>query len=67
MTERDSYWKPAEVMVGELNRTLRGWGNYLCLGAVSRAYPCEGSRGLSGSRRDLNSFRLCRCYEIAVQ
>ena len=38
MTGRDFYWKPVELMVAELNRTLRGWGNYFCLGAVSRAY-----------------------------
>lgn len=38
MTRRNSYWKPVGEMVEGLNRTLRGWGNYFCLGAVSRAY-----------------------------
>jgi group II intron reverse transcriptase/maturase len=38
ITRRDSYWKPVGEKVEELNRTLRGWGNYFCLGAVSRAY-----------------------------
>lgn len=28
----------AEVVVGRLNRLLVGWGNYFCLGPVSRAY-----------------------------
>jgi len=38
MTRPNSYWKPVGEMVEELNRTLRGWGHYFCLGAVSRAY-----------------------------
>jgi hypothetical protein len=28
----------AEVVVERLNRKLRGWSNYFCLGPVSRAY-----------------------------
>ncbi len=28
----------AEVVVGRLNRLLVGWGNYFCLGPVSKAY-----------------------------
>ena len=28
----------AEVIVGRLNRLLLGWGNYFCLGPVSKAY-----------------------------
>ncbi len=28
----------AEVLVGRLNRLLVGWGNYFCLGPVSKAY-----------------------------
>jgi hypothetical protein len=37
-TQRRFQWKPVKTMVEEMNRTLRGWGNYFCLGAVSRAY-----------------------------
>ena len=37
LTQRESYWKPVEVVVEDLNRTLCGWGNYFCLGAVRRA------------------------------
>lgn len=38
MTRRESYYKPVDLMVAELNRTLRGWGNYFSLGVVSQAY-----------------------------
>jgi len=31
-------WRDARDLVGELNRMLRGWANYFCLGSVSRAY-----------------------------
>lgn len=38
MTRRNSQWKSVGEMVEELNRALRGWGNYFCLGSVGRAY-----------------------------
>jgi group II intron reverse transcriptase/maturase len=41
ISERTSRrWHGRNVLdlVGELNRTLRGWANYFCLGPVSRAY-----------------------------
>jgi RNA-directed DNA polymerase len=38
LTCRNSYWMPVETKVVELNSRLRGWGNYFCLGPVSRAY-----------------------------
>ena len=38
MTDQESYWKPVDLLVEDLNRTLRGWGQYFSLGAVSRAY-----------------------------
>lgn len=37
-TDRRRTLMEAEVMVGRLNRTLTGWANYFCLGAVSPAY-----------------------------
>lgn len=33
----------AAKMVGDLNRTLRGWANYFCLGPVSKAYRAVDS------------------------
>jgi RNA-directed DNA polymerase len=37
-TTRRWYWRDAQDLVSELNRTLRGWANYFCLGPVSKAY-----------------------------
>ena len=38
-------WTPSE-MVGRLNRMLRGWANYFCLGPVSAAYRSGDSTRL---------------------
>jgi len=38
MTARCWTWKEPDQMVGELNQKLRGWRNYFCLGAASKAY-----------------------------
>jgi group II intron reverse transcriptase/maturase len=37
-TERRWLWLDEEEMVGRLNRLLRGWANYFCLGTVTKAY-----------------------------
>jgi RNA-directed DNA polymerase len=37
-TERRWTWLNAEEIVGRLNRLLRGWANYFCLGTVTKAY-----------------------------
>jgi RNA-directed DNA polymerase len=37
-TERRWSWLDAGEMVGRLNRLLRGWANYFCLGTVTKAY-----------------------------
>jgi RNA-directed DNA polymerase len=37
-TERRWSWVDEEEMVGRLNRLLRGWANYFCLGTVTKAY-----------------------------
>jgi group II intron reverse transcriptase/maturase len=37
-TDRRWLWLDEEEMVGRLNRLLRGWANYFCLGAVTAAY-----------------------------
>jgi len=38
MTARCWTWKEPGEMVGAFNRKLRGWRNYFCLGAASKAY-----------------------------
>jgi RNA-directed DNA polymerase len=37
-TERRFLLLDAEQLVGRLNRRLRGWANYFCLGSASKAY-----------------------------
>jgi RNA-directed DNA polymerase len=38
LTERRWLWLEPEEMVGRLNRLLRGWADYFCLGTVTAAY-----------------------------
>ena len=38
MTGRDQTVLDQEMVVAKLNRTMIGWGNYFCLGPVSKAY-----------------------------
>jgi hypothetical protein len=38
LTRRRMTRRTAEETVGRLNRLLTGWGNYFCLGPVSKAY-----------------------------
>jgi hypothetical protein len=54
MTRREFYWKPVGQMVEDLNRTLRGWGNYFSLGAVSRAYRAVDNHTRHRLRQWLN-------------
>jgi len=60
MTQRNSYWKPVATIVEELNRTLRGWGNYFCLGSVSRAYRVVDDHARHRLRQWLNGKHLSR-------
>ena len=38
MMRRNTLWRPESELVTDLNRRLRGWGNYFCMGPVSKAY-----------------------------
>ena len=38
LTALKTGWQETTVMVGKLNRTLRGWANYFEVGAVTTAY-----------------------------
>jgi hypothetical protein len=60
MTRRGFYWKPVGEMVEELNRTLRGWGNYFRLGAVSRACRAVDNHARHRLRQWLNGKHRSR-------
>lgn len=47
-------------MVEDLNRTLRGWGNYFCLGAVSRACRAVDNHARHRLRQWLNGKQRSR-------
>ena len=59
-TQRATLGEPvAEVLAG-LNRKLRGWANYFCLGPVSKAYRAVDSH----ARHRLRQW-LCRKHKTA--
>ena len=60
MTRSHSYRKPADAVVEELNRNLQGWGNYFCLGAVSRAYRAVDNHARHRLRQWLNGKQRSR-------
>lgn len=60
MTQRTSYWRSVESQVEDLNRTLRGWGNYFCLGAVSRAHRAVDNHARHRLRQWLNGKHRSR-------
>ena len=62
MTRRENYHKTVEEMVRALNRKLRGWGNYFCLGAVSRSYRAVDNHTRQRLRQWLNGKHLSRGY-----
>jgi RNA-directed DNA polymerase len=38
LTERRRLWLSPQELIGQLNRCVRGWTNYFCLGSVTKAY-----------------------------
>jgi group II intron reverse transcriptase/maturase len=58
-TDRCRTFLKAEVVVGRLNRKLRGWANYFCLGPVSPAYRVVDAHVTQRLRR-----WLCKKYKV---
>ena len=48
ITDRRKAHQDAEEVVTQLNRMIGGWGNYFCLGPVSRAYRAVEQHGATG-------------------
>jgi hypothetical protein len=59
MTQRQWCWKETSQLVGDLNLVLKGWGNYFCLGAVSKAYRAVDSH----ARQRLRQW-LCHKHKV---
>jgi group II intron reverse transcriptase/maturase len=60
MTRCQTYRKPTEAVIEEINRKLRGWGNYFSLGAVSQAYRIVDNHARHRLRQWLNGKHRSR-------
>ena len=59
LTERRRLVEEVTEVVGELNALLRGWGQYFCLGSVSKAYRAVDAH----ARHRLRQW-LCRKHKV---
>ena len=59
LTQRRRLHDEATEVVGELNALLRGWGQYFCLGSVSKAYRAVDAH----ARHRLRQW-LCRKHKV---
>jgi len=59
LTQRRRLNDDATEVVGELNALLRGWGQYFCLGSVSKAYRAVDAH----ARHRLRQW-LCRKHKV---
>ena len=51
LTSRQTLLWDAQELIGQINRLLRGWANYFCLGPVSKAYRAVDAHVASRLRR----------------
>ena len=51
LTARSTLWRDARDLVDDLNRLVRGWGNYFSLGTVRRAYRAVDAHVTTRLRR----------------
>jgi len=59
LTERKTLGEETAEKVSQLNALIRGWGNYFCLGPVSKAY-----RGVDGHARDRLRWWLRKKHKV---
>ncbi|XOV73935.1 MAG: group II intron reverse transcriptase/maturase [Verrucomicrobiota bacterium] len=57
MTRRQRFHLEPEELVSQINRKLRGWANYFCLGSVSRSYRVVDNHTRHRLRQWLNGKR----------
>jgi RNA-directed DNA polymerase len=58
-TDRRSLLTDTETLVGLLNSRLRGWGNYFCLGTISKAHRIVNNHAARRLRR-----WLCKKHKV---
>ena len=59
VTDPRTTWRDAYEVVDQLNRKLRGWSNYFCVGTVVHAYEVVMGHG----RRRLRRW-LCKKHKV---